>query len=256
MQFREFVFLSSKRVFALALLFISVSLTGCTFLFDEAHGYRGPVEITIKTEDGSIPQFPFLIDTGYAEPGGHGGSGRERGYDYLKLAYAGKVVTFPRERLDLLQPNAYAMVHFVVRHPNYHIQTLSVGLGPIDADDPHKLTITVKPFEDMMQVIAERAEVHKVNRMQFQPDSREYKSADYNYRRVRYVLGRAIHSQIDKTRDVYLPELPLTLQQEVIDKYQPIFKKWYYSVPETDCHNQVLCKYRILEPRRKEYKGL
>ncbi|MEI8618460.1 hypothetical protein P4S63_18975 [Pseudoalteromonas sp. B193] len=84
--------------------------TSCTTVFDKAHGYRGPIVVTIETEDGSVPEFPFLIESVYTESCGHSSCGIDSGYRYFKTAYANEPITFPRERLDLLQPNAYATI--------------------------------------------------------------------------------------------------------------------------------------------------
>ena len=53
-----------KLVVFMSVLLACFFTTGCDFLFDEAHGYRGPIVVTIKTEDGSVPEFPFLIESG------------------------------------------------------------------------------------------------------------------------------------------------------------------------------------------------
>ena len=216
--------------------------TGCDFLFDEAHGYRGPIVVTIKTEDGSVPEFPFLIESVYTESCGHSSCGIDSGYRYLKTSYANEPITFPRERLDLLQANAYATILFKVTHPNYHYNVFTRGFAPTDADDPIYVTFTVKPFAEQMNKVAGWAEGPKQDMQKFAPDSREFKKADIRYRQARFNLGQMIARHITLTKTVYLPHFSKRMQQRVIEKYQPIFKAWYYGVPETDCWDMVDCR--------------
>jgi len=230
--------------------------TGCDFLFDEAHGYRGPIVVTIKTEDGSVPEFPFLIESVYTESCGHSSCGIDSGYRYLKTSYANEPITFPRERLDLLQANAYATILFKVTHPNYHYNVFTRGFAPTDADDPIYVTFTVKPFAEQMNKVAGWAEGPKQDMQKFTPDSREFKEADMMYRQARFNLGQMIARHITLTKTVYLPHFSKRMQQRVIEKYQPIFKAWYYGVPETDCWDMVDCRKQILKPRKAEYEGL
>lgn len=230
--------------------------TGCDFLFDEAHGYRGPIVVTIKTEDGSVPEFPFLIESVYTESCGHSSCGIDSGYRYLKTSYANEPITFPRERLDLLQANAYATILFKVTHPNYHYNVFTRGFAPTDADDPIYVTFTVKPFAEQMNKVAGWAEGPKQDMQKFAPDSREFKKADIRYRQARFNLGQMIARHITLTKTVYLPHFSKRMQQRVIEKYQPIFKAWYYGVPETDCWDMVDCRKQILKPRKAEYEGL
>ena len=230
--------------------------TSCNYLFDEAHGYRGPIVVTIKTEDGSVPEFPFLIESVYTESCGHSSCGIDSGYRYLKTSYANEPITFPRERLDLLQANAYATILFKVTHPNYHYNVFTRGFAPTDADDPIYVTFTVKPFAEQMNKVASWAEGPKQDMQKFAPDSREFKKADIRYRQARFNLGQMIARHITLTKTVYLPHFSKRMQQRVIEKYQPIFKAWYYGVPETDCWDMVDCRKQILKPRKAEYEGL
>ncbi|WP_209327396.1 hypothetical protein [Pseudoalteromonas sp. PA2MD11] len=230
--------------------------TSCTTVLDKAHGYRGPIVVTIKTEDGSVPEFPFLIESGYSESCGHSSCGIEFGYKYFKTAYANEPITFPRERLDLLQPNAYASIEFTVTHPNYHQGGFPRGFAPTDADDPIYVTFTVKPFAEQMNKVAGWAEGPKQDMQKFAPDSREFKKADIRYRQARFNLGQMIARHITVIKTFYLPHFSESMQQRVIEKYQPIFKAWYYGVPETDCWNMVKCRKQILKPRKAEYEGL
>ncbi|WP_235575738.1 hypothetical protein [Pseudoalteromonas porphyrae] len=230
--------------------------SGCDFLFDKAHGYRGPIVVTIETEDGSVPEFPFLIKSAYSESCGHSSCGIEFGYKYFKAAYANEPITFPRERLDLLQPNAYASIEFTVTHPNYHQGGFPRGFGPTDADDPIHITFTVKPFAEQMNKVAGWATGPKQDMQNFTPDSREYKKADIRYRQARFNLGNTITRHITVIKTFYLPHFSKRMQQRVIEKYQPIFRAWYYGVPETDCWNKMTCQEHILKPREAEYEGL
>ncbi|MDI4670660.1 hypothetical protein MKZ42_19000 [Pseudoalteromonas shioyasakiensis] len=245
-----------KLVVFMSVLLACLFTTGCDFLFDEAHGYRGPIVVTIKTEDGSVPEFPFLIESGYSESCGHSSCGIEFGYKYFKAAYANEQITFPRERLDLLQPNAYASIEFTVTHPNYHQGVFPRGFPPTDADDPIYVTFTVKPFAEQMNKVAGWATGYKQDMQKFTPDSREFKEADMMYRQERFNLGQMIARHITLTKTVYLPHFSKRMQQRVIEKYQPIFKAWYYGVPETDCWDMVDCRKQILKPRKVEYEGL
>jgi hypothetical protein len=230
--------------------------TSCNYLFDKAHGYRGPIVVTIKTEDGSVSEFPFLIESVYTESCGHSSCGIDSGYRYLKTSYANEPITFPRERLDLLQANAYATILFKVTHPNYHYNVFTRGFAPTDADDPIYVTFTVKPFAEQMNKVAGWAEGPKQDMQKFAPDSREFKKADIRYRQARFNLGQMIARHITLTKTVYLPHFSKRMQQRVIEKYQPIFKAWYYGVPETDCWNKMTCQEHILKPRKAEYEGL
>ncbi|QLJ10184.1 hypothetical protein [Pseudoalteromonas sp. JSTW] len=230
--------------------------SGCDFLFDKAHGYRGPIVVTIETEDGSVPEFPFLIKSAYSESCGHSSCGIEFGYKYFKTAYANEPITFPRERLDLLQPNAYASIEFTVTHPNYHHRGFPRGFGPTDADDPTHITFTVKPFTEQMKKVAGWATAPKQDMQNFTPDSREYKKADIRYRQARFNLGATITRHITVIKTMYLPHFSKRMQQRVIEKYQPIFRAWYYGVPETDCWDMVDCRKQILKPRKAKYEGL
>ena len=230
--------------------------TSCTTVFDKAHGYRGPIVVTIETEDGSVPEFPFLIKSAYSESCGHSSCGIEFGYKYFKTAYANEPITFPRERLDLLQPNAFASIEFTVTHPNYHQGGFPRGFGPTDADDPIHITFTVKPFTEQMKKVAGWATGPKQDMQNFTPDSREYKEADILYRQARFNLGDMITRHITVIKTMYLPHFSKRMQQRVIEKYQPIFRAWYYGVPETDCWDMVDCRKQILKPRKAKYEGL
>ena len=230
--------------------------TSCTTVFDKAHGYRGPIVVTIETEDGSVPEFPFLIKSAYSESCGHSSCGIDFGYKYFKTAYANEPITFPRERLDLLQPNAYASIEFTVTHPNYHHRGFTRGFAPTDADDPTHITFTVKPFTEQMEKVAGWATGPKQDMQNFTPDSREYKKADIRYRQARFNLGKTIKRHITVIKTMYLPHFSKRMQQRVIEKYQPIFRAWYYGVPETDCWSMVKCRKQILKPREAEYEGL
>ena len=230
--------------------------TSCTTVFDKAHGYRGPIVVTIETEDGSVPEFPFLIKSAYSESCGHSSCGIDFGYKYFKTAYANEPITFPRERLDLLQPNAYASIEFTVTHPNYHHRGFPRGFGPTDADDPIHITFTVKPFTEQMKKVAGWATAPKQDMQNFTPDSREYKKADIRYRQARFNLGATITRHITVIKTMYLPHFSKRMQQRVIEKYQPIFRAWYYGVPETDCWSMVKCRKQILKPRKAKYEGL
>ncbi len=223
---------------------------------DKAHGYRGPIIVTIETEDGSVPEFPFLIKSAYSESCGHSSCGIDFGYKYFKTAYANEPITFPRERLDLLQPNAYASIEFTVTHPNYHQAGFPRGFAPTDADDPIHITFTVKPFTEQMEKVAGWATGPKQDMQNFTPDSREYKKADIRYRQARFNLGAMIKRHITVIKTFYLPHFSQSMQQRVIEKYQPIFRAWYYGVPETDCWDMVDCRKQILKPRKAEYEGL
>ncbi|TMP63513.1 hypothetical protein CWB79_22310, partial [Pseudoalteromonas sp. S1649] len=37
--------------------------TSCTTVLDKSHGYSGHIVVTNKTEDGSVSEFTFLIDS-------------------------------------------------------------------------------------------------------------------------------------------------------------------------------------------------
>ena len=100
------------------------------------------------------------------------------------------------------------------------------------------------------------AEGPKQDMQKFTPDSREFKEADMMYRQERFNLGQMIARHITLTKTVYLPHFSKRMQQRVIEKYQPIFKAWYYGVPETDCWNKMTCQEHILKPREVEYEGL
>ncbi|WP_235575507.1 hypothetical protein, partial [Pseudoalteromonas sp. UCD-33C] len=201
-----------KLVVFMSVLLACFFTTGCDFLFDEAHGYRGPIVVTIKTEDGSVPEFPFLIESGYSESCGHSSCGIEFGYKYFKAAYANEQITFPRERLDLLQPNAYASIEFTVTHPNYHQGAFPRGFAPTDADDPIYVTFTVKPFAEQMNKVAGWATGYKQEMQKFIPDSREFKEADMMYRQERFNLGQMIARHITLTKTVYLPHFSKRMQ--------------------------------------------
>ena len=230
--------------------------TSCTTVFDKAHGYRGPIIVTIETEDGSVPEFPFLIESVYTESCGHSSCGIDSGYRYFKTAYANEPVTFPRERLDLLQPNAYATILFKVTHPNYHYNVFTRGFGPTDADDPTHITFTVKPFTGQMKKVAGWAEQGKVMMQNAAPDSNEHFNGKMQLWQERFNLGKTIKRHITVIKTMYLPHFSKRMQQRVIEKYQPIFRAWYYGVPETDCWSMVKCRKQILKPREAEYEGL
>ncbi|WP_369621933.1 hypothetical protein [Pseudoalteromonas distincta] len=243
-------------VMSMSVLLACFLTTSCTTVFDKAHGYRGPIVVTIETEDGSVPEFPFLIKSAYSESCGHSSCGIDFGYKYFKTAYANEPITFPRERLDLLQPNAYASIEFTVTHPNYHHRGFPRGFAPTDADDPTHITFTVKPFTEQMEKVAGWATGPKQDMQNFTPDSREYKKADIRYRQARFNLGKTIKRHITVIKTFYLPHFSKRMQQRVIEKYQPIFRAWYYGVPETDCWDMVDCRKQILKPRKAEYEGL
>ena len=230
--------------------------TSCTTVLDKAHGYRGPIVVTIKTEDGSVSEFPFLIESVYTESCGHSSCGIDSGYRYLKTSYANEPITFPRERLDLLQANAYATILFKVTHPNYHYNVFTRGFPPTDADDPIYVTFTVKPFAEQMNKVAGWAEQGKVIMQNAAPDSDEHFNGKMLFWQERFNLGQMIKRHITLTKTVYLPHFSESMQQRVIEKYQPIFKAWYYGVPETDCWDMVDCRKQILKPRKAEYEGL
>ena len=230
--------------------------TSCTTLFDKAHGYRGPIIVTIETEDGSVPEFPFLIKSAYSESCGHSSCGIDFGYKYFKAAYANEPITFPRERLDLLQPNAYASIEFTVTHPNYHHRGFPRGFAPTDADDPIHVTFTVKPFTEQMNKVAGWAEQGKVMMQNAAPDSNEHFNGKMQLWQERFNLGKTIKRHITVIKTFYLPHFSKRMQQRVIEKYQPIFRAWYYGVPETDCWDMVNCRKQILKPREAEYEGL
>ncbi len=230
--------------------------TSCTTVFDKAHGYRGPIVVTIETEDGSVPEFPFLIKSAYSESCGHSSCGIDFGYKYFKTAYANEPITFPRERLDLLQPNAYASIEFTVTHPNYHHRGFPRGFGPTDADDPIHITFTVKPFTEQMKKVAGWAEQGKVMMQNAAPDSNEHFNGKMQLWQERFNLGATITRHITVIKTFYLPHFSKRMQQRVIEKYQPIFRAWYYGVPETDCWSMVKCRKQILKPREAEYEGL
>ncbi len=230
--------------------------SGCDFLFDKAHGYRGPIVVTIETEDGSVPEFPFLIESVYTESCGHSSCGIDSGYRYFKTAYANKPITFPRDRVDLLQPNAYATILFKVTHPNYHYNVFTRGFGPTDADDPIHITFTVKPFAEQMNKVAGWAEQGKVMMQNAALDSNEHFNGKMQLWQERFNLGKTIKRHITVIKTMYLPHFSKRMQQRVIEKYQPIFRAWYYGVPETDCWNKMTCQEHILKPREAEYEGL
>ena len=107
-----------------------------------------------------------------------------------------------------------------------------------------------------MNKVAGWATGYKQEMQKFTPDSREFKEADIMYRQERFNLGKVIKRHITLTKTVYLPHFSESMQQRVIEKYQPIFKAWYHGVPETDCWNMVKCRKQILKPRKAEYEGL
>ncbi|KZN28445.1 hypothetical protein L1286_07255 [Pseudoalteromonas sp. SMS1] len=242
------------RIFTLIL--VSSLLASCDFL-DDSFGYRGPIEITIKTSDGSKPNFPFVVTSGYSESCGHGGCGIEFGYNHVKTGFAGDAIRFPREHLDLLRPNAYASITFVVMHPNYKKVVLSQGYAPSKADDPIKVDIVVTPFETFMAQWSDIAVKAKLDMAQAVPDSDDYDKLEIQYRNRRFELGRSIVSHIQSVKRDYLVQFEGVLKQKIIEKYRPIFKQWYFSVPETDCWSSVKCQRQIQKPNRiMEYNGL
>jgi len=240
----------------MSVLLACLFTTSCTTVLDKAHGYRGPIVVTIKTEDGSVSEFPFLIESVYTESCGQISCGIDSGYRYLKTSYANEPITFPRERLDLLQANAYATILFKVTHPNYHYNVFTRGFPPTDADDPIYVTFTVKPFAEQMNKVAGWAEQGKVIMQNAAPDSDEHFNGKMLFWQERFNLGQMIKRHITLTKTVYLPHFSESMQQRVIEKYQPIFKAWYYGVPETDCWNKMTCQEQILKPRKAEYEGL
>ncbi|MED5512035.1 MAG: hypothetical protein VYB81_04735, partial [Pseudomonadota bacterium] len=231
-----------KLVVFMSVLLACLFTTSCTTVLDKAHGYRGPIVVTIKTEDGSVSEFPFLIESVYTESCGHSSCGIDSGYRYLKTSYANEPITFPRERLDLLQANAYATILFKVTHPNYHYNVFTRGFPPTDADDPIYVTFTVKPFAEQMNKVAGWAEQGKVIMQNAAPDSDEHFNGKMLFWQERFNLGQMIKRHITLTKTVYLPHFSESMQQRVIEKYQPIFKAWYYGVPETDCWNKMTCQ--------------
>ena len=243
-------------VIHMSVLLACVLTTSCTTVFDKAHGYRGPIVVTIETEDGSVPEFPFLIESVYTESCGHSSCGIDSGYRFFKTAYANKPITFPRDRVDLLQPNAYATILFKVTHPNYHYNVFTRGFGPTDADDPIHITFTVKPFAEQMNKVAGWAEQGKVIMKNAAPDSNEHFNGKMQLWQERFNLGQTITRHITVIKTFYLPHFSKRMQQRVIEKYQPIFRAWYYGVPETDCWDMVDCRKQILKPRKAEYEGL
>ncbi|QZO14893.1 hypothetical protein [Pseudoalteromonas piscicida] len=237
------------------LCILVLTLTGCS-VFDKSFGFRGPIVVTIATKAGKQPEAPFLIKSSHVEVGGHGGSGLKRGYLYEKIGGANQPILFPREHLDLKYPNAYALIHFKVRHPMYNTEYSSAYFAPSEADDPIPLTVEVLPLEAVLARIEKEAERASLAMEQLAPDSSEYYRQSSFFEEARYSLGTLVSQHIYSIKTYYLPVLPKEIQKAVREKYNPIFKELYYRYPETDCWNSVTCQEQIKKSRVYEYNGL
>ncbi|QZO14892.1 hypothetical protein [Pseudoalteromonas piscicida] len=237
------------------LCILVLTLIGCS-AFDKSFGFRGPIVVTIATKDGKQPEAPFLIKSAHVEYGGHGGSGHRMGYLYERIGDANQPILFPREHLDLKYPNAYALIHFEVYHPMYHINYSSAGFAPSKADDPIPFAVEVAPLEAVLARIEKEAERASLAMEQLAPDSSEYYRQSSFFEEARYSLGTLVSQHIYSIKTDYLPVLPKEIQKAVREKYNPIFKELYYRYPETDCWRSVTCQEQIKKPRVYEYNGL
>lgn len=237
------------------LCILVLTLFGCS-VFDKSFGFRGPIAVTLATKDGKQPEEPFFIESVHVEHGGHGGSGLDIGYEYKRIGDTNQPILFPRERLDLKYPNAYALIHFSVYHPMYHLERSSAGFAPSKADETIPFLIEMLPLEALLARKEKRAEDARLAMEKLAPDSDEHFRQKMIFERARYSLGTIVKQHIHDIKAYYLPELPKEVQDAVREKYNPIFKELYYRYPETDCWRDVFCQKHIKKPREREYNGL
>ncbi|MCF6455726.1 hypothetical protein [Pseudoalteromonas sp. MMG024] len=243
-------------------LFLTLSilvLAGCTSLMDKSHGYRGPIAVTVKPQDGIESTEPFVITSAHVETCGHGGCPRDDSYNHYrhkKLGYANQAVVFPREKLQLFISNAYANMLFTLVHPLYSNSTTERGIAPSRADETIPLTLDAEPFEAKLAYIEGYAADYKAKMVQFAPGTREHHSNKMLYEQGRYNLGREIRWQIRMMREEYLPQFSSEEQARIKAKYNPIYKEWFYRYPETDCFDRVDCQDDIKKPRTEHFYGL
>ncbi|WKE64779.1 hypothetical protein PVT67_14060 [Gallaecimonas kandeliae] len=241
------------------LLLAALLLGGCFWLFDDSFGYRGPIIVTVETLDGKVPEHPFVIDVAYTEVGSHGLGGK-RGYKHIKLAYAGRPVTFPRERLDLALPNDAANIGFLVFHPGYFYSYDRYGFPPNKADKPYRITIKMRPLEMVLGKVEKEADAAKAELATLQAGTEAYRKKEGEYQYLRYRLGDIVGVHNGQVKRRYLPHIPEALRQSVIDKYHPILEALYYSIPETDCGIMVSgCQEELKKKKGKrefKYNGI
>ena len=234
-------------------------LAGCTSLMDKSHGYRGPIAVTVKPQDGIESTEPFVITSAHVETCGHGGCPYDDSYNYYRhkrLGYANQAVVFPREKLQLFISNAYANMLFTLAHPLYFNSTIERGIVPSSADETIPLTLDAEPFEVVLARVEGWAKEGKAKMAQYEPGSREYHSGEQQYHRERYELRRVILWQIRMMREKYLPQFSPEEQARIKAKYNPIYKEWFYRYPETNCSGSSGCKDDIKKPRTKHFYGL
>ncbi|MCF6455237.1 hypothetical protein [Pseudoalteromonas sp. MMG024] len=243
-------------------LFLTLSilvLAGCTSLMDKSHGYRGPIAVTVKPQDGIESTEPFVITSAHVETCGHGGCPRDDSYNHYrhkKLGYANQAVVFPREKLQLFISNAYANMLFTLAHPLYSNSFTERGIAPSRADETIPLTLDAEPFEAKLARIEGWANDRKAKMAQFARGTREYHSNETLYEQARYNLGNAVRKQIRMMREEYLPQFSPEEQARIKAKYNPIYKEWFYRYPETTCGQEVYCQDDIKKPRTEHFYGL
>ena len=243
-------------------LFLTLSilvLAGCTSLMDKSHGYRGPIAVTVKPQDGIESTEPFVITSAHVETCGHGGCPRDDSYNHYrhkKLGYANQPVVFPREKLQLFISNAYANMLFTLVHPLYSNSFTERGIAPSRADETIPLTLEAEPFEAKLARIEGWANDHKVKMAQFARWTREYRDNEWSYGQARHNLRRAVLWQIRMMREEYLPQFSPEEQARIKAKYNPIYKEWFYRYPETNCSGSSGCQDDIKKPRTKHFYGL
>ena len=243
-------------------LFLTLSilvLAGCTSLMDKSHGYRGPIAVTVKPQDGIESTEPFVITSAHVRTCGHGGCPRDDSYNhyrYKKLGYANQAVVFPREKLDLLFSNAYANILFKLVHPLYSNPRTVRGIAPSRADETIPLTLDAEPFEAKLARIEGWAKEGKAKMAQFAPGTREHHLNETLYEQGRYNLGRVIRWQIRMIREEYLPQFSPEEQARIKAKYNPIYKEWFYRYPEIVCSPYSDCQEDIKKPRTDHFYGL
>ncbi|MCF6455238.1 hypothetical protein [Pseudoalteromonas sp. MMG024] len=243
-------------------LFLTLSilvLAGCTSLMDKSHGYRGPIAVTVKPQDGIESPEPFVITSAHVETCGHGGCPRDDSYNHYrhkKLGYANQAVVFPREKLQLFISNAYANMLFTLAHPLYSNSFTERGIAPSRADETIPLTLDAEPFEAKLARIEGWAKEGKAKMAQFAPSTKEHHSGEQQYHRERYNLGNAVYQQIRMMREKYLPQFSPEEQARIKAKYNPIYKEWFYRYPEIVCYDSLNCQDEIKKPRTKHFYGL
>lgn len=243
-------------------LFLTLGIlvsAGGTSLMDKSHGYRGPIAVTVKPQDGIESTEPFVITSAHVETCGHGGCPRDDSYNHYrhkKLGYANQPVVFPREKLQLFIPNAYANILFKLVHPLYSNPRTVRGIAPSRADETIPLTLEAEPFEAKLARIEGWANDRKAKMAQFARGTREYHLNETLYEQARYNLGNAVYQQIRMMREEYLPQFSPEEQARIKAKYNPIYKEWFYRYPETTCGSEVYCQDDIIKPRTEHFYGL